>query len=281
MTDQATELRKMVLRAMRDSTNELGPPPRLILLTGGQPGVGVTTMSVNLAVSLADQGARVVLIDADSHGTSVGALCGIDAQKSLADVLVARRDIHEALQLGPRGIQVIPGLWRPGHEPEVSAMALERLMRQLTKLRKHADAVLIDVGNGANDLVRRFSQSADDVLVVTTADSGAVMDSYARIKVTLSGHCDAVISLLVNRCGDERLARDVYQRIDQSCRRFLGHGVEWLGMVPEGDEIESSLRKAVPFVLGSPQMATARAVQKMAQTLVASTRPGGWIPVAA
>lgn len=273
MTDQASELRKMVLRAMRETPNDLGPPPRLILLTGGQLGVGVTTISVNLAVSLAEQGSRVVLIDADSHGTGVGTLCGIDAQKSLADVLVARRDIHEALLLGPAGIQVIPGLWRPGHEPEVSTMALERLMRQLAKLRKHADAVLIDVGNGANDLVRRFSQSADDVIVVTTTDQAAVMDSYARIKVTLSGHCDAVISLIVNRCGEEKVAREVYQRIDQSCRRFLGHGVEWLGMVPEGPEVESASRQALPFVLASAQKPVSRAVQGVAMSLASNPSP--------
>ena len=67
MIDQATELRKLVLRAMREQPIITGPPPRLIVLTGGKSGVGVTTIAVNLSVALAEQGSRVVIVDADMH----------------------------------------------------------------------------------------------------------------------------------------------------------------------------------------------------------------------
>ncbi len=273
MSDQATELRKLVLRAMRESHPSAGPAPRLILFTGGQTGVGVTTLAVNLAVALAEQGSRIVLIDADSQGPGVAALCGLDAHRTIADVLVARRDIHEALQLGPAGIQVIPGLWRPGHEPEVSSMALERLMRQITKLGRHADSVLVDVGNGANDLVRRLSLAADDVVIVSTTEAASVMDAYARIKLTLSGHSPALLSLLVNRSASEQQSVDVFQRIDQSCQRFLGHGVELLGAIPDDDEVDAAARTRIPFVVACPLAPAARATQQIAVKLAARGQP--------
>ena len=50
MIDQATELRKLVLRAMRENPATTGPPPRLVALVGGKGGVGVTTIAVNLSV---------------------------------------------------------------------------------------------------------------------------------------------------------------------------------------------------------------------------------------
>jgi flagellar biosynthesis protein FlhG len=274
MTDQASELRKLVLRAIRESQPSPGPPPRLILITGGQSGVGVTAVAVNLAVALADQGARIVLIDADAREPGVARLCGLDAQRTIADVLVARRDIHEAMQLGPAGLQVIPGLWRPGHEPEVSSMALERLLLQITKLGRHADSVLVDVGNGANDLVRRFSLAADDVIVVTTTDVASIMDAYARIKLTLSGQTPATISLLVNRAGSEQQAADVFQRIDLSCRRFLGHGIELLGALPEDEEVVVATQAQSPVVLFRPLAPFTRAVQHIAARLATRQQPG-------
>jgi flagellar biosynthesis protein FlhG len=275
MSDQASELRKLVLRAMRDSQPAAGPAPRLILFLGGQTGAGVTTLAVNSAIAMAEQGLRIVLIDADSHHPGVARLCGLDSQRTVADVLVARRDIHEALQLGPAGIQVIPGLWRPGHEPEVSSMALERLMLQITKLGRHADCVLVDVGNESNELVRRLAQAANDVVVVTTPEVPAVMDSYARIKVTLSGHTSATPLLVVNRWSVETQITDVHRRIDKSCQRFLGHGVELLGVIPEDNEVTAAGTLPAPFLLARPQAAAAKGLQPIVVRL--SSR-GQWEP---
>jgi flagellar biosynthesis protein FlhG len=272
MSDQATELRKLVLRAMRESQPLTSPAPRLILVAGGQIGVGVTTLAVNLAVALAEQGSRIVLIDADSQGAGIATLCGLQAQRTIIDVLAARQDFHEALQLGPAGIQVIPG--RPGRGPEISSMALERLMRQISKLGRHADSVLVDVGNGANDLVRRIAQAADEVIVVSTTDSASVMDTYARIKLTLSEHRPHAVSLIVNRIADEPQSTDVFRRIDQSCQRFLGHGIEYLGGIPEDDEVPLAARTATPLLLARPLAVATQAIQQVAVAL-ASRGPRG------
>ena len=271
MNDQASELRKLVLRAMRESRPDAGPAPRLMLFTSGQTGVGVTTIAINLAVALAQQGGRIVLVDADSQGMGIATLCGVKFEENVGDILVARRDIHEALCLGPAGIQLIPSLWRPGHEPEISSMALERLVRQLTKLGRHADAVLVDVGNGANDLVRRLSQAADDVVVVTTPEVNSVMDSYARIKLTLSGRGSANISLLVNRCRDERQSSDVFQRVEQSCQRFLGQRICLLAPTPDDGDVSWAAAIRTPVVLSRPHSAFAQAIQQTA-VAVATTQ---------
>jgi flagellar biosynthesis protein FlhG len=143
-------------------------------------------------------------------------------------------------------------------------MALERLMLQITKLGRHADSVVVDVGNGANDLVRRLALAADDVIVVTTTEVAAVMDAYARIKLTLSGHTSARLSLLVNRCVTEQLAEDVFKRIDLSCQRFLGHGIELLGTVPEDAEVVTAENAHSPMVLQRTLPIAAKAIQQIA-----------------
>src|SRR5260221_5379305 len=108
--DQANELRQLVRSQAR-----IGPvavaQPSLFVLTGGQRGVGTTTLSLNLAVALALQGQRTVLVDADLDRGAVAGLCGIAERHSIVDVLSGRLTIHEVLARGPAGLLVVPGVW--------------------------------------------------------------------------------------------------------------------------------------------------------------------------
>lgn len=261
MPDQATELRKLVLRAAREATLEVGPPPRLLVLTGGKGGVGVTTIAVNLSIALADQGTRVVLVDADLHRADVATLCGLAEQRSVADVLTSRRDIHEVLVRGPAGIQIVPGLWAPGNVADYSEKSQLRLLRQLRLLGPHADIVVVDVGGGSNEVVRRFWQAADDVLLVTTPDAVAVMDAYATIKTLRAGGDIERMRLIVNSARNVGEAADVHRRLDQSCQRFLGCSLGLLGHVPPDEAVTLAARQAAPFV----SAATGDAAQALMQ----------------
>ncbi|MFV1966989.1 MAG: MinD/ParA family protein [Pirellulaceae bacterium] len=272
MMDQASELRKLVLRSMREKTAAAGPSPRLIVLAGGKGGVGVTTLAVNLSVGLAEQGARVVVVDADLYRSDVALLCGIAERSTVEDVLIARRDVHEVLQRGPAGIQIVPGLWAPGEAAECGEAAQERLLRQFQTLGPHADIIVLDVGNGSGDFVRRFCKAADDVLLVTTPDPMAVMDSYARIKTSMVDSKVPTLRLIVNQSASEGQAVDVHHRIDQSCERFLSVRVDYAGQVPTDELVVQAACAAHPFVLSSPTCPATQAVQQLAASLAAPSR---------
>jgi flagellar biosynthesis protein FlhG len=273
MSDQASELRKLVMRAMRDGHSSHGPMPRLVVVTSGQSGVGVTTLAVNLSAALAEQGSRVVLVDADATGESIAALCGLPAAAAAsAEFVGAKRDIHEILQLGPAGIQIAPGLWAAAQESQISPMALERMVRQLTKLGRHADSVILDAGNGRNEFLRRLAQAADDVLVVTTPESSAITDAYAKIKLALSDTSPATLWLVVNKTQRVEEADEVHRRMNQSCERFLGHGIRRLGAVPFDSAVANSAQRASPLVIDRPGDPASRAVIRMAMDLIAAQR---------
>ena len=80
---------------MIKSNQRLSNRAMAFVLAGGKGGVGVTTLAVNLSVGLADQGARVVVVDADLYRSDVAVLCGIAERSTVEDVLIARRDVHE------------------------------------------------------------------------------------------------------------------------------------------------------------------------------------------
>ena len=271
MIDQATELRKLVLQSVRRHVAAAGPPPRLIVVTSGKGGVGVTTLAVNLCVALAEQGARAVVVDADLNRSDAAKLCGLSEQQSVGDVVTARRDIHEVLQRGPAGIQIVPGLAAPDEDTGWTEAAQERLLRQFQMLGRHADVVVLDVGGGTNHFTRRCCLAADDVLVVSTSESASVMDCYARIKSSYLGSGIAALWLVVNQSDDDA-ALNVHQRIDQSCERFLGFRVENLGAIPDDLAVVESIANGVPFVLAAPSCPAARAVQQLAAELLAKEK---------
>lgn len=268
MRDQATELRKLVLAAPHGVTVGAAPVPQLMVLTGGKGGVGTTTLAVNLAVALADQGARVVLVDADLQRADVTSLCGLGAATGVADVLSSRRDIHEVLMRGPCGLQIVPGVWATGKSNGYSEKAQYRLLRQLRALGRHAEWVLVDVGHGAPDVLGRFWHAADHVLLVSTPEPVSVMDTYATIKTLLTDDLNCGLHLVVNRAANEEEARDVHRRIDQSCRRFLGRSVGAMGFVPGDPAVPSAARQGQSLLSGMAECEASRAIVRIAAALL-------------
>ena len=267
MMDQATELRKLVLRSLRENAAALGPPPRLIALASGRAGVGTTTLAVNLAVGLAELGARVVIVDADPHRADVAPLCGLSAAGVASAYAATSHDIHEMLRLGPAGVQIVPG-WQLGNGPrDSSGMAHERLQRQLRSLGRHAEIVVLDLGSGDRDLLRRFLNSADEVWLVTTPDDAAVMDSYACLKMNQTEGPAIRLQVVVNQATGQPAATDVHQRLEQSCRRFLGSSIGLAGWVPFDPSAARAREASVPLLLFDPGSPAAQAIHRLAGQL--------------
>jgi len=77
MSDQAEELRSMM---SNDEDVLVAPPPspvRIITITSGKGGVGKTNLSTNLAITYAQAGKRVILMDADLGLANVNVILGI------------------------------------------------------------------------------------------------------------------------------------------------------------------------------------------------------------
>src|SRR6187455_618232 len=108
MIDLTAERRRLMLAAAPPAA-AMASGARILVVSGGRAGVGTTTIAMNLAAILASDALRVVLIDADLYRADVAAQCGVETQPNIGDMFSGRRTIHEALQRGPAGMQILAG----------------------------------------------------------------------------------------------------------------------------------------------------------------------------
>lgn len=271
MPDQASPLRNLILR--ESSGASALPRSRMIVTAGGKNGVGVTTTCVNLAVTLAKHGLRTVLIDADLQQPAAAVLCGCALSPGLGEVLAAKRDIHEVLQRGPAGLQLIPGIMQANSQTQFTAKSQQRLLRQLHSLGKHVDVIVIDAGSAATDFARQLWATADDVLLVTAPDVVAVMDTYAAVKTMYTTASATLpntprLRIVVNQAHDDAEATDVFRRIDQSCQRFLDIKLQLAAAFPLDEQAKQAQRHGVPVTVLTPQSPLSRAIDQFAHALV-------------
>jgi len=204
-----------------------------LVVSGGRHGVGATTLAVQLAAALAQEAQRVVLVDADLGKGDVAAHCEHSAALGIADVLAGHKTIHEVLQRGPAGMQILAGAAAQQIRDVLNPRAIARLLKQMRSLAPHADWLIVDAGNQPSEMAAELWSAADRLLMVTSPDAAAVMDTYALIKTLLSRQSlRQAPALVVNQAADEATAADVHRRIDQSCRRFLGVAIEFAGWLP-------------------------------------------------
>ncbi len=272
MIDQADRLRALV----RESRRERGRAAcrrrrRKLVVCGGKGGVGTTTLAVNLGVAIARQGLSTVLADVDMNHADVANLCGLEARECIGDVLAGNRTIHEVLHRGPAGIQVLPGSWSPRSVPDCSSPAQARLLRELDRLGRHAEVLVLDAGSGLNHVVKRFWKAADAVLLITTPENAAIMDSYAAIKVFAKPPNASRVHVFVN-CADEATGDAVFVRLARACQHFLGIEIEHAGQMPRDRIVAESASARRPFAIESACDAT-RLVDALAERLLASRSP--------
>lgn len=117
--------------------------PKTIVISSSIPGEGKSTIAINLAVSLADTGARVILVDADLRRPSIAEYIGIEGSVGLTTVLIGRADVEDVVQpLGTTTLDLLPAGQIPPNPSELlGSPAMSGLLDRLTA---SYDMVLLD-----------------------------------------------------------------------------------------------------------------------------------------
>jgi len=246
---------------------EPGPGPvKVIAVTGGKGGVGKTTVTANLAVSLAERGREVMVLDADLGLANLDVMLGLQPRYNLSHVLAGERSLDDVLVDGPCGIKIIPASSGVRRMVNLSAMEQAGLIRAFSDLQRNVDVLLLDTAAGIHDEVLMFSRAAHHVLVVVCDEPASLTDAYALIKVMSREMGVTRFRILANQTRVLGEGRDLYDKLRKVCDRFLDVTLDYAGAVPQDDFIRRSIQSQKAVAELYPGSLGGQAFKKLAAT---------------
>jgi flagellar biosynthesis protein FlhG len=241
---------------------------RVFTVASGKGGVGKSCFVANLGASIARQGQRVLLIDADVGLANLDILLNTEVTATLEQVLQGEANARDAL------VGIEPNLWlmpaRSGLTQTTQWSISERLELAdlLESLPWEIDVVLIDCGAGISDSVLRLHQPEFESLVVLTPDPTAIADAYGLIKMLQRERSVSEFKLAVNQVTDAQQAQNVFKKIKEIADRFIDTDLSYLGHIPRDEKmIQAVLRRKILLDLDSEAPA-ARCLDWIAKRLV-------------
>jgi pilus assembly protein CpaE len=197
----------------------------VVCVSGAKGGVGKTTLAVNLAVTLARDTARsVVLVDLDLPYGDVAMLLDLHPSHDVttaADPAVARDPERLLAQLsrGPSGVRVLPAPFAPHQLGALPGEQAAELLRRLAGLH---DFVVVDTPPGVGELGAAALDVADRVLAVATPEEACLARTAVWLRWLARGGIPAErVELVLNRAD----ARGALPPAAVEAR--LGHPVAW------------------------------------------------------
>src|SRR5580704_2412321 len=233
-------------------------PVKVIAVTGGKGGVGKTTVSTNLAVSIAAAGRDVMLVDADL-GLVIGGQCRLE----------------DAIVTGPHGLQIVPAASGMRHMASLSAAEHAGIIRAFSDLYHRVEVLVVDTAAGLSDSVLTFSRAAHHVLVVVCDEPASITDAYALIKVLSREHGVQRFQILANQTRRSGEGPALYDKISRVCDRFLNVTLEFAGSVPYDDYLRKAVQRQTAVVEAYPASISSIALKNLASKADKWSAPQG------
>ncbi|MDH5752394.1 MAG: MinD/ParA family protein [Deltaproteobacteria bacterium] len=240
---------------------------RVISITSGKGGVGKSNVVLNLSLSLLAMGRRVFLLDADMGLANLDVLLGLSPVHTLEHVMMGQVDIKDVVLTGPRNLKILPSSSGISEMSEMSFEEQMHLFREMSRIDEEMDYLFIDTGAGISSNVLRFNASANEVVVVATAEPTSITDAYALMKLLSIKYHVREFKLIANSVRTEADGRSVYNRLKKVCDEFLRVQLEFLGAIPFDENIHRAVRRQSPLVESYPSSPAARAFRETAALL--------------
>jgi flagellar biosynthesis protein FlhG len=250
-------------------------PATRIAVTSGKGGVGKTSLTINLAVSIARLGHRVGILDADFALGNIDVMLGLTPQQHLGAVLDGVKDIADVTLVGPSGVRIIPAGSGVRALTTLDDERWQRLVDAIDETGRDLDFLFFDTATGIADSVLDVVGLADHVVVVTSYEPAAVVDAYAMIKLVNANDSSKSIGVVVNSARDAEEGGLVFRQISLAADRFLGRTLRYEGHVLEDRLLKESGFAQMPLVGQDSAGPASNCIRRLAQKLTAARQSGG------
>jgi ATP-binding protein involved in chromosome partitioning len=280
----STEQRAGLREQLRGGTPEREIPfarpgslTRVYAVASGKGGVGKSSVTVNLAASLAQSGLRVGVVDADVYGFSVPRMLGVEHRPTQVDDMIL-----PPLSYDVKVISI--GMFVPGNQPVVwRGPMLHRALQQFLGdvFWGDLDVLLLDLPPGTGDIAISVAQliPTAEILVVTTPQQAAAEVAERAGSIALQTH-QRIVGVIENMSWLELpdgSRQEIFgsgggKAVAESLTRSVGAEVPLLGQIPLDTNLREGSDEGTPVVLRNPDSASAVALRGIARGLATRSR---------
>jgi ATP-binding protein involved in chromosome partitioning len=238
----------------------------IVAVSSGKGGVGKSTVAVNVAVSLALDGARVGLMDMDVYGPNVPIMLG--ASEARPEV-----DVNKLIPIEAYGVRIMSmAFLQPGDKPMiVRGPILHGLVKQFLSDVKwgELDYLIVDMPPGTGDVQLSLAQlvPVQGAVLVTTPQDVAIADvrralrMFETVAIPILGVVENMSYFIAPDTGNR------YDIFGEGGGQKLAnmYGVPFLGSIPLGIEVREGGDKGVPIVVSQPDSPQSQAFRRVAE----------------
>ena len=254
-----------------------GSLTRVYAISSGKGGVGKSSMTVNLATSMAKAGLKVGIVDADIYGFSIPNMMGVTTQPQVVDGMIIPPVAHgvKTISIGMFMEENLPVVWRG----PILHRALEQFFSDV--YWGDLDVLLLDLPPGTGDIAMSVAQLIpnSEVVVVTTPQAAAA-EVAERAGVMAKQTKQRVVGVIENMSYMEMpdgTKVDVFgtgggSTVASRLSQILGYPVPVIAQVPLETAVRAGGDAGVPIAIADGESPAQREVRAAAEKLSGRAR---------
>ena len=212
----------------------------MLLVTSGKGGVGTSIVAALCALTAAELGRRVLLVDATEGGGTLHHLFGVRPKHSLWMLSHPRVASKDALTSIDETLTLVAGGTSGAAVAPTSDAQRRTALTRLAAAYDDFDLVVFDGGSRLDTINAVGDLAKPRVLLVTSADRLALAANYALVKAVRARRVSTSISVVANRHGDA-LAAEACDFLVGACSHFLGRSIDVAGAIPDDPCLQAAV----------------------------------------
>ena len=242
-------------------------PPLVIAIASGKGGTGKSTLSISLAMALADLGRRVAVLDANLELPSIATLLNISPTYTLTDLIEGRQSIREVICNGPQGINLILGSSLPKPAGKLSSAHHFGIVNAFDTISKELDILIVDTAPGINSASLNFIRASQEVLIVTTSEPTSIASANTLINILHKSYNLQKFRILINRVFDTYEGPKAFKTLEKLNFNNIEIFLSYAGHIHEHKSARIAASKGQAIYKMFPKSEFSHDIKKLSQAI--------------
>ncbi len=241
-----------------------GSPVQVIAIAGGKGGVGKSSLALNLAIAMAQEQKRILLMDANLGLANIDVMLDLKVEHNLSHVIREEKRLEDIIVDGPDGIKIVPSSSGVSKMAQLSSAENAGLVHAFGSLPYDFDTLIIDTAAGITNSMLTFCEASREVLLVVCDEPTSIADAFATVSVLNKEHGVRRFRVVANKTESAQQGLDLYNKLVRMTDNDLDVLLDFNGSIPMDAHLQKSIREQSAVVNAYPRSRASLAFKKLA-----------------